>query len=155
MAVPLTTPVTGSAQTGFSAHTYTIVADVAPDSNARQYAVTVNNGTQAGVRIHTPSDPFTVTQFRPKTFQAVGVPNPATGVVKGNAMNRYRQLTRKGVLPAANQSAKVMMIDTISSVPAGADTYDAPNVRACWALHIGALSQQSAGWGDTSVSGIL
>jgi hypothetical protein len=39
-------------------------------------------------------------------------------------------------------------------IPAGSDTADAPNLRAMIALAIGALSQQSAGIGDSVVSGI-
>jgi hypothetical protein len=48
-----------------------------------------------------------------------------------------------------------MMIRTIIEVPAGADTADAPNVRAALSMHIGSLSQASAGIGDTGVSGII
>jgi hypothetical protein len=48
-----------------------------------------------------------------------------------------------------------MQITTVIDLPAGADTADAANVRAALSAHFGALSQQSAGVGDTTVSGIV
>jgi hypothetical protein len=47
------------------------------------------------------------------------------------------------------------MADVVMSVPAGSDSADAPNLRAMLSLSFGALSQQSAGIGDTIVSGIM
>lgn len=155
MAITFTSPVTGAAQTGLTSPTYTHVADIAPDINGRQVAVTALGGTQTGVRTHSSTDPFTLTSFRPKVFQALGKPNPTTGVIKYVPMNRFRVLTRKGVLPLAGQAAVTAMTDTIISVPAGSDTADAPNLRAMLSLHIGGLSQQSAGIGDTAVSGVM
>lgn len=153
--IVFTTPVTGTAQTGLTTPTYTLTADVAPDVNGRQQAVTALGGTQTSVRTHSASDPFTLTSFRPKVFQALGKPNPTTNVIKYVPMNRFRVLTRKGVLPLAGQSAVVALADTIISVPAGSDVADAPNLRAMLSLHIGALSQQSAGIGDTCVTGVM
>jgi len=155
MAITFTSPVTGAAQTGLTTPTYTHVNDVAPDINGRQVAVTALGGTQTGVRTHSATDPFTLTSFRPKVFQALGKANPTTGVIKYVPMNRYRILTRKGALPLAGQAYAVAMMDTIMSVPAGADTADTPNLRAMCSLHIGALSQQSAGIGDTLVTGVM
>jgi hypothetical protein len=48
-----------------------------------------------------------------------------------------------------------MIVTTTIEVPAGADTADAPNVRAAMSAHIGSLSQQSAGIGDTTIQGVL
>jgi len=155
MTINFTSPVTGLAQTGFTAPTYTLVSDLAPDVNGRQQAVTALGGTQTGVRTHTSTDPFTITSFRPKVFQALGKPNPTTGVIKYVPMNRFRVLTRKGVLPLVGQSAVPAMADVIMSVPAGSDSADSPNLRAMLSLSFGALSQQSAGIGDTIVSGIM
>jgi hypothetical protein len=70
-------------------------------------------------------------------------------------MNQYTVLTRKGVLPLAAQPYATAMVKTIVSIPAGSDVADPANLRAMLSAHIGALSQQSAGIGDTSVSGIL
>lgn len=155
MTINVTSPVTGLAQTGLTTPTYTLTADVAPDSTSRQWAVTALGGTQTGVRTHSASDPFTVTVFRPKNFMALGKPNPTTGVIKYVPFNKFRVLTRKGAIPLAGQPSSVFMADTVMQEPAGADTADSANIRAALSLHFGVLSQQSAGIGDTLITGIL
>lgn len=150
-----TSPVTGAAQTGFTAPTYTHVADTAPNANGKQVAVTALGGTQTGVTTHTVASPFTLTFVRPKSFKLLGQPNPVTGRLPSVPMNSYSVITRKGVTPLSGQPAKAMVIRTIIDVPAGADSYDAANVRAALSAHIGALSQQSAGVGDTAATGIM
>lgn len=154
MAWSPSSPVTGSAQTGFTSPTYTLTSDVAPDANGKQHAVTALGGTQTGVVSHSVAAPFTLTFWRPKVFKILGLTNPVTGALSSVPMNVYKVLTRKGVLPLAGQAYKNMQITTIIEVPAGADTADPANVRAALSAHIGALSQQSAGVGDTVVSGI-
>lgn len=154
MAWSLTSPVTGSAQTGLTSPTYTHSSDVAPDVNGKQNAVTALGGTQTGVVAHSVAAPFTITFWRPKVYKLLGIPDPVTGIVGNVPMNVYKVITRKGVLPLAGQSYKNMQITTIIEVPAGADTADSSNVRAALSLHIGGLSQQSAGVGDTVISGI-
>jgi len=72
MTISYTNPVTGAAQTGLTSPTYTLVADIAPDVNGRQWAVSALGGTQTGVRTHSASDPFTITVMRPKVFQSLG-----------------------------------------------------------------------------------
>lgn len=155
MTITVTSPITGAAQTGFTAPTYTLTADTAPDSNGKQNAVTALGGTQAGVTTHSVAAPFTVTATRPKVFRVLGKPNPTTGLVKDVPMNTYTVLTRKGVLPLAGQPYVNAMIKTTISIPAGSDVADPSNLRAALSAHIGALSQQSAGIGDTAVSGII
>lgn len=155
MAWSPSTPITGAAQTGFTAPTYTIVADVAPDANGKQNAVSALGGTQTGVTTHTVASPFTITFVRPKTYKVLGSPNPVTGVITSVPRNTYKTITRKGTLPLAGQPFQTMQITTIIDVPAGSDTTDAPNIRAALSAHIGALTQQSAGVGDTAISGIM
>lgn len=155
MTITVTSPVTGSAQTGLTSPTYTLTADIAPDSNGKQNAVTALGGTQAGVNTHSVASPFTVTAVRPKILKGLGQANPVTGVIKNVPRNTYKLITRKGVIPLAGQSSVTMLVTTTVEVPAGADLADAPNVRAALSAHIGALSQQSAGIGDTAVSGII
>jgi len=155
MTYALTTPVTGGAQTGFTAPTYTIVSDTAPDVNGKQWAVTALGGTQTSVTTHSVASPFTVSFFKPKVFRVLGKPNPVTGLVKDVPRNTYKQIVRKGVLPLAAQPYATMQVTTILDVPAGSDTVDPANVRAAIALAIGALNQLSAGIGDSSVSGII
>lgn len=155
MAFSLTSPVTGGAQTGLTSPTYTHVADTAPDVNGKQVAVTALGGTQTGVTAHSVASPFTTTFVRPKTFKVLGKTNPVTGLLPSVPMNSYKVITRKGVTPLAGQPFATMRVTTIIDVPAGSDAADAANVRAALSMHLGSLSQQSAGIGDTSVSGVM
>lgn len=155
MSWSLTSPITGAAQTGFTSPTYTHIADVAPDVNGKQVAVSALGGTQAGVTAHSVASPFTITFVRPKVFRVLGKPNPTTGLIKDVPRNTYKTITRKGVLPLTGQPYANMQITTIIEVPAGSDTTDPANIRAALSAHIGALSQQSAGVGDTTISGVI
>jgi len=155
MAYNLTSPVTGGAQTGFTSPTYTVVADQAPDINAKAWYVSALGGTQTNVRIHAISDPFTLTMWRPKVPKTLASPNPVTGRYAMPGSNVYSQVVRKGMNYAVNQ-APVVGLGTISfSVPAGCDAYDPANVRALVSMVVGAASQQSAGLGDTATTGSL
>lgn len=155
MAIALTSPVTGGAQTGFTAPTYTHVADIAPSVNGKQYAVTALGGTQAGVTVHSVASPFTMTVFRPQTFRFLGKPNPTTGLISNVPKNRYSGVCRKGCLPLAGQPFQTAIGGFYIDVPAGADTADPSNIRALCSMLIGSINQFSAGLGDTTVSGIL
>jgi hypothetical protein len=150
-----TTPVTGGAQTGFTSPTYTLTSDVAPDINGKQHAVTALGGTQAGVRSHAVSDPFTVTYSRPKNPRVLPSPNPTTGKYGPIPRNVHTLIVRKGVNYAANNAPDLFLMRLEMSVPAGADAYDAANVRAAMSLLAGILSQQSSGAGDTLTTGIV
>jgi len=155
MTITVTSPITGAAQTGFTTPTYTLTADSAPDNNGKQNAVTALGGTQTGVLSHSVAAPFTITAVKPKALKSLGQPNPVTGSIKNVPRNVYKVITRKGVLPLTGQPYATMLITTSIEVPAGSDMTDAPNVRAALSAHLGALAQQSAGIGDTAVSGIL
>lgn len=154
MSFAPSSPITGGAQTGFTTPTYTIAADTPPDVNAKQYAVTALGGTQAGVTVNSVSSPFTLTMFKPKVFKSLKPVN-SQNVLPDVPYNTYKVITRKGVLPLAGQAARNMMVTTIIELPAGSDVADAPNVRAALSAHVGALTAQSAGIGDTTVSGVL
>lgn len=155
MSFTLTSPVTGSAQTGLTTPTYTLTADVAPDVNGKQYAVTALGGTQTGVAVHSVGSPFTITFWRAKVLRVLGNPNPVTGVVSNVPVNTYKLITRKGVTPLAGQPTKTMVITTTIDVPAGADLADAEDIRAALSLHGGAIAQASAGIGDTVINGVM
>lgn len=155
MTIAVTSPITGTAQTGLTAPTYTLTTDTAPTPTGKQWAVTALGGTQAGVTSHSVAAPFTVSAFRPATFKALGKANPVTGVINNVPKNVYKVLTRKGVLPLAGQPYQTAMVSTVIEVPAGSDLADPANLRAMLSAHIGALNQQSAGIGDTGVSGII
>lgn len=149
-----TTPVTGAAQTGFTSPTYTLSVDTYPGVNGKQHAITAVGGTQAGVRAHSVSDPFTLSGGRPTSLRSLPAMN-GNGGFSSVPRNTYFVITRKGVNIAANQPAVTMLVTSKFEVPAGADAYDAANVRAACSVHIGALSQQSAGLGDLCTSGVL
>lgn len=155
MSIAVSSPITGAAQTGFTSPTYTNVADVAPDINGRQYAVTALGGTQTGVRVHAVSDPFTITFFRPRAPKALGTPNPVTGRYGSVPKNTYTVIVRKGVNFAANQAPELMTIRMTLDVPVGSDAYDSANIRAAVSAGLGALSQQASGLGDMLVNGVI
>lgn len=156
MSVTLTSPITGSAQTGLTSPSATIVADRGPDAaNSYQVAVTTMAG-HASIRGSSTSDPFTITYFRPRVVQTlIGLAVTVAGLYGKVGENVHRMLTRKGVNIAANNLPRLMTIETIARIPAGADSYDPVNVRAALSAHIGALSQASSGWGDTQVTNVL
>lgn len=155
MTVALTSPITGAAQTGLTAPTYTLVADTPPAQNAKQWAVTALGGTQTGVTSHSVASPFTISVFRPNVSQTLQPVDPVTGVLRRVGYNTYKVITRKGVLPLAGQAFKNAVFTTTLEVPAGSDTADSEDLRAALSAHIGALTQTSAGLGDTVVQGIL
>lgn len=156
MSISWTSPITGQPQTGFTAPTYTTVADYAPTNTpGKQVVVTALGGTQTGVTVHTVASPFTLNITRPASLKTLGNPNPVTGVISPVLDNTYKLIVRKGVTPAANQPARVATCTVTMTIPAGADTYDAPNVRAMLSAAFGAAVQQSAGIGDMAVNGVL
>lgn len=154
MAISPTSPITGGAQTGLTSPTYTIAIDVAPDVNGKQYAVTALGGTQTGVTTHSVASPFTLTYTRPKVAKTLP-PIGLNGQYNSIPNNTNKVLIRKGVTPAANQPARVMQIGITIDTPAGAETYDSPNVRAALSAAVGYLNQLSAGIGDTVVTNIM
>jgi hypothetical protein len=153
--ITIPSSLTGAAQTGFTSPAYTTTVDTPPDVNSKQNAVTAISGTQTGVEVHAVSKPFTLTVTRPRNPAVLGKPNPTTGLISSVPFNTYKVLTRKGVLPLAGQPNAVMLIRTEIQIPAGADTADVANVRAALSAHIGLLSNQSAGVGDTVINGVL
>jgi len=156
MSISWSTPITGTAQTGLTSPTYTTTPDTAPAGNpGKQVAVVALGGTQTGVAVHSVARPFTLNFTRPASLRTLGPPNPVTGVIALIPKNTYKLITRKGVIPLADQAPQVMIIETIITVPAGADTADPLSIRAALSAHLGALNQQSAGFGDLTANGVL
>jgi hypothetical protein len=155
MTIALSSPVTGTAQTGLTAPTYTVVTDTPPNSYSKQYAVTALGGTQTGVDVHGASKPFTVTFSRPANIRPAPVPNPVTGAMPNSPRNVYSVLVRKGMIPGTSQNPQVAVLRCDFSVVAGADLMEPEDIRAALSLLIGSLSQQSAGLGDTLINGLL
>lgn len=156
MSLTITSPVTGAAQTGFTSPTYTLTADTAPTSAGKQYAVTAIGGTQTGVdAASSPSRPFTITGSRPASLKSLGVVDPVTGVLRSVPRNTYKLLVRKGVTVLSGQAPQVLNARLELDIPAGADSADAPNVRAALSLLFGAIAQISSSFGDTCVTGVI
>lgn len=155
MSFAPSTPVTGAAVSGFTSPTYTLTTDVAPSINGKQYAITALGGTQTGVDVNTVSKPFSISFFRPQNLRVLPTANPVTGIVKNVPMNTYKLITRKGILPAANQNTMVARITTIIEVPAGSDTYEPEDLKAMLSAHFGVGWAQASGIADTVVSGII
>lgn len=156
MSFSLASPVTGGAQTNFSSPTYTLAVDTAPTSSGKQYAVSAIGGTQAGVdAASSPSRPFTITLMRPPVLRALPAVDGATGVLRNVPMNTYKIGVRKGVTPLAGQASRNAQAWVTIDVPAGADTADAPNIRAMLSLLHGAIAQISAEIGVTVVTGVI
>lgn len=156
MAIAISSPITGAAQTGFTTPAFVVTPDTAPPGNpGEQVAVTSGTGTMVGVTFHSIASPFTINFTRPANPRTLGSPNPVTGVVSNIPKNSFVVVTRKGMLPLAGQPFQVGILRTEGQIPAGCDTADAPNVRALYSAHIGALNQQSAGMGDMAINGIL
>lgn len=155
MSIVFTSPITGGAQTGFTSPTYTVTADSsAPNTRTKQVAVTALGGTQTGVRTSTVSDPFTANYTPPQALKVLPAINSQTGRYPQIPFNKHVFSFRKGVNFAANQSPLIAWAELSISIPAGADSYDAANVRALASMIEGTLSQFAAGLGDTLVTGI-
>lgn len=155
MTISIPGSLTGATVAGFTTPGYTTVIDSAPDTNAKQSAVTAITGTQVGVLPHSVSSPFVLSAWRPKVMSTLGKPNPTTGLISNVPTNQYKVITVKGVLPQAGQPYKNLIIRTTIDVPAGSDVADIPNIKAAISAHIGLLSNQSSGIGDTTLNGLL
>lgn len=155
MTINVTSPVTGTPQTGLTSPTYTLTVDTPPNAQSKQWAVTALGGTQTNVQVHGASQPFTLTVSRPANIRVAPVPSPTTNTIGNSPRNVYSVLVRKGVMPLAGQAPQVTVFRCDFSVVAGADMADPEDIRAAVSLLIGALSQQSAGIGDTLVSAII
>lgn len=155
MAFSLTSPITGTPQTGLSLPTYSVAPDSNPDNNGKQFYVSSLGGTQPGVLGHSVAAPFTLSMFRPKLLKSLAPVNPVTGVLRAVPMNAYKLITRKGVLPLAGQAYKTAMIRTDLEIPAGADLADPISLRAAISAHIGMLSQLSNELGNTVLTGTI
>jgi hypothetical protein len=131
------------------------VADTPPDINAKQYVVSALGGTQTGVTVHSVNSPFTLTMFRPKQYKQLGVPNPSTGVIARIPRNSFKIICRKGMLPLAGQAVDTAIYTLTIDNPAGTDLASPQEIRAALSALFGLASQQSAGIGDTLVSGVL
>lgn len=145
MPIDITTTVTGLAIGGLTAPTYALTADTGPTINSRRSIVTALGGTQTGVRIHAPTDPFDITVSKPLRSLPVPRPNPISGVVPAAVgRNRYETRFRKGTLPLMGQSPQVSEIMIQENIVSGADVNDAANLAAMYSLAAAHLNREAA-----------
>lgn len=154
MGMQPSSPVTGGAQIGFTSPTYTLLQDSNPSGNSRRWIVSAVGGTQAGVTANTASQQFAIEVEKPVAIKQLGAPG-LNGQVAVVPLNKYKVTVLKSVTPGANQLPRMAIGRFEISVPAGSETYDAANVKACISLLVGALTQLSAGIGDTVITGVL
>ncbi|UUW20978.1 MAG: hypothetical protein [Sanya atkins-like virus 2] len=154
MSYGMTGAVTGAAVTGLTSPTYTLSADTAIDSNARQSVVTALGGTQTGVSAHSVSSPFSVTVTRPRSLNQLGKAN-LNGFIPNVGRNTYRVIARKGVTPALGQPYQVAVARTEYEIPTGSDSYDAANVKALISFHSGFIWANANGIADTTANAVL
>lgn len=156
MSVSLTSPVTGSAVTGFTSPTYTLTEDSAGKSYAKQWAVTALGGTQPGsVDVHSISTPWTVTVERPANFRGVGTPNPVTGTLGVQPRNVFKVRFRKGMLPLSGQADQISNCELRIPIVAGADSADPENIRALFSLMGGILNADADTLAQACIDGIV
>lgn len=156
MAINVTSPITGSAQTGFTSPSFTVAADQSPSLNGKQVIVTAVGGTGlTNVRAHSASAPFTSAFFKPVSYKQLGAVNPVTGALRAVPINTSKHITRHGVSPLSGQPYSVANITTGYNVPAGSDVADPDNIRGMVSLDHGYKAQQSASIGDALVSGSI
>lgn len=151
----LTNPVTGASVTGLTSPTYTHTEDAAPNMHADQVAISTLGGTQGSATAHSVSSPFTVTVERPANLRQVGAPNPISGVLGSVPSNVYKVRTRKGMVPLSGQAARIGVLESKFSIPAGADVASPDDIRAAISAHIGVLSDLSDDIATLGLTGIL
>lgn len=155
MAFNLSGAITGGAQTGLTSPTVTWTVATAPVPNARRFTATTLGGTQTGAHTHEIARPFDLTVFQPSVYRQLGTPNPVTGVIQQVPYNVHTIVVRYGAAYAANQPVKNAITEITVKVPAGAESYDSVGIATMLSAAIGALSNQSSGFGDTVRNGTL
>lgn len=149
------TDVTGTAQTGLTSPTYTVVADTPPPgTKGKQYAVSALGGTQTGVEANAIGKPFTFTYSGPVAPKGAPTVSSSTGQPIAVPRNSHKFIIRKGVEVVTGYFAPLNATFQVD-VPAGAEIKDPESIRAAMSFSFGAFSQQSAGIGDTLISGVI
>jgi len=148
-------PVSGPNIAALATPTYTLTVDSPPAPNGKQYTISALGGTQASVAVNAVSKPFTLSCFKPASVKVLPPVNPVTGQLPAVSNNEYKVITRKGVIPLAGQTPRVMLITTTISVPAGSELNDLPNVAAALSLHLGAVYAQASNIGNLVQDAVL
>lgn len=148
--------ITGAAAPGFTAPTYTLTADMAPDLRSKQSYVSTLGGTQVGVVAHSVAAPFTATARRSSVIKTIGnaVLNGVTGQYSKVPFNEMVILVRKAAQVALNQW-QVNDYRYVGKVFAGTETYDSPNVYAGVSLLAGLVWSNASGICDSHRTAVL
>lgn len=156
MTMSISSPVTGSAQTGLTSPTYTLTVDSPPSGGnvVKQWAVTALGGTQTNVAVHSGAAPFTISAIRPATYRGLS-PVGANGLLRSVPRNTMKLVVRKGVTPLTGQPPAILIASLVIDVPAGSPDADTNSVAAAISLLGGAIAQLAAGVGDTAKSNIF
>jgi hypothetical protein len=155
MSFAPSSPVTGAAVTGLTSPTYTLTADTNPAVNAKQYYVSALGGTQTGVTTHSVGSPFIVSMWRPVTLLLASFFSTLTGFRSKNPVNRYKQITIKGVTPVVGSPIEPVIIRIDMEIPAGSETNDLINVKAAISAAFGLAYATASGVADTVSTGTL
>lgn len=154
MTITVNSPITGSAQTGLTSPTYTLVADTSPAANIRQWAVTALGGTQTGVLPSSASAPFVLRAQRPMVYKGLS-PVGVNGLLRSVPRNTLKMGVLKSVVPLSGQAPVIAQGWLIFDVPAGSTEADANSLMAMLSCLLGWIANQSAGIGDAARTGIL
>lgn len=149
-----TSPITGTAQSGLTSPTYTIVADRPPDGNGQQIAVSALGGTQSGVSVNSPSNPFFARLSRPARFRYAGVLD-ANGVLRNVPLNVFQLNVWKGLLPLAGQQPVPGYVKIQIGTVAGADLADPLSQKAMYSFAFGLVNDGSSALGTVFNTGVM
>lgn len=151
MTIAMSSPVTGGAQSGFTAPSITIAPANNPGANGKMWYVTAVSG-MPGVTTHSASDPFTITVWQPAIYKIADF--VTSTVFRKPPKNTHKIIVKKGVTFNSTMPKDVFVISGEFAVPQGCENLDAPNVRAAISMFVGSCSQLSSGFGDTVVTNV-
>lgn len=141
MTINVTGPTAAITAGTLTAATYSFTADMANDLRSKVFVVSAAGGTQAGVNTHTVDAPKQFIVKKPAVFQQPSAYNVTTGKYGRVPKNITRVIGRGSANVAAGQ-VELIPITLDIPIPAGAMTYDRPNVEASVLFFIAALYDQ-------------
>jgi len=148
-----TSPIVGqTGVTGLTTPSYTVASGTAAVPNAKAFVVTNLGGTQTGVEVHTASNPFELTMYRPLVYKALG--DLSAGVPSSYPKNVYSVVTRKGI-EVYTGIRRIMTIKTVFDIPAGGEVIDPESISAALVAHAALLHVNAAAIRDSLITGAI
>lgn len=141
MSINVTGPTAAISAGNLAAATYTFVPDMATDLRSKAFVVSALGGTQTGVNIHSVDAPKQFIVKKPAVFQQPSAYNVTTGRY-GRVPKNVTRIIGRGSANVASGQVEIIPITLDIGIPAGAMTYDRPNVEASVAMFIAALYDQ-------------